>query len=161
MKCRFCEFVKASARERLHFLKEIIWGRESVVILVCGVLSLFVYFATVRVDQVGCSLVVMALVVAGWNRFNEGFRRSQQRLNQQTIKADNAATNFIKQSVVGQMYKMEGGVSKPATIAELDETMNKKHVGMTTKTDDIFNSKQYHIAEFVLAIIGTILWGFG
>ncbi|OED36473.1 hypothetical protein AB833_28120 [Chromatiales bacterium (ex Bugula neritina AB1)] len=161
MKCKFCEFVKASARDRLYFLKEIIYGKELVIVLACSVVSFLVYLVTNRLDQAGCFLVALALSIAAWNRFNEGFRRSQQHLNSQTKEKDNATTAFLKKHAVGKMWQGKGGQFKEATFEDMDAVMNEKHVGMVSRTDNTFNRRQYHVAEFFLAIAGTLLWGFG
>jgi len=143
-------------------LKSVFTRWHTLVFFVCIIISIIISLLK-DASLGGCSLVAMAIALEGWNRFNDQFQESQENLVDHSRKNANKIATALAASTVGPITaaNFDGpGSSKQVTPGQMVKEVNQRFEGDKEKIVKKFAGRKHYVTQLLLALIGTLLWGF-
>lgn len=161
--CPFCYWFRgANNKERLEMLVSVFTGWHSLIFLICIGISIIVSLLK-DTSLAGCSLVAMAIALEGWNRFNEQFQVSQEKLVDHSHKSAKGVAAMLATNSVGPITAVNydgPGTSKQVTPDQMVKEVDQRFEGKKEKVVQKFAVRKHYVTQLLLAFIGTLLWGF-
>lgn len=161
--CPFCYWFRgATNKERLEMLVSFFTGWHTLIFFVCIIISIIVSLLKNN-SLAGCSLVAMAIALEGWNRFNDLFQESQEKLVDHSHKKAKGVAAMLGANFLGPItaVNVDGpGSSEQVTPDQMAKQVDQTFEEEREKVVQKYSGRKHYVTQLLLAFIGTLMWGF-